>query len=618
MRSKNNFCSLLILFFILIFNLNSFAQLANTPWPMFQNNHQHTGGSPYAGPEQPELKWIYNAPNNDPFALTSVSIGIDGTLYIPSYRDWNWELLAINPEGYLKWNISIPQRSYGAPTINEDGTIYYSCSYGGVTALNANGTPKWVYNEPNMRISTGILIDANGSIYFGTEDPPSFTTGQLYALNGDGSKKWSVEVGRVTGSSPCIGIDGTIYVGSVSTNKLWAINPNSTVKWSYLLNDYINYPAIVGPDGTIYIASHGQKLYAITPSGNLKWTCDIGIIDSHPAPAIAEDGTIYIGCSNKKLYAIYQNGNIKWTFITGGKIETSPIVDKNGIIYCGSNDGNLYALRPDGTEKWRYYIGSTDFRCSPSIDSDGTMYIPTFNGQILAIEDAGSEIPDVTPPTIYVTVDPDVLWPPNHKMLNISATIEVTDDKDPNPDVMLLSITSNEPDDAPGGGDGKTTNDIQNANYEADDREFKLRAERAGNGSGRIYTITYQATDESDNSATTSVTVTVPPNMGNSKNWGGNNSFFESNALLPNYPNPFNPKTEITYQLIELADITLKIYNTLGQEIRTLVDKNQLAGTHKIRWDGRDNFNVPVNSGYYFIVLKAGNFIETRKALLLK
>jgi hypothetical protein len=96
---------------------------------------------------------------------------------------------------------------------------------------------------------------------------------------------------------------------------------------------------------------------------------------------------------------------------------------------------------------------------------------------------------DVTPPRLRVTVSPRTLWPPDHKYVTVRAKLSVTDDADPDVEVTLLSVTSNEPDD--GRGDGNTTNDI----VIVDDTTFRLRAERSDKGKGRVYTIKYQAVD---------------------------------------------------------------------------------------------------------------------------
>ncbi len=91
-------------------------------------------------------------------------------------------------------------------------------------------------------------------------------------------------------------------------------------------------------------------------------------------------------------------------------------------------------------------------------------------------------------------------------------------------------------------------------------------------------------------------------------------------ALHQNFPNPFNPDTTIKYDLAESADVTLQIYNVLGQVVRTLVaSEAQNAGRYQIRWNGMDDRGVPVSSGIYFYQISAdGMFSDVRKLMLLK
>jgi len=107
------------------------------------------------------------------------------------------------------------------------------------------------------------------------------------------------------------------------------------------------------------------------------------------------------------------------------------------------------------------------------------------------------------PPSLDVTVTPNSLFPVNHKYVDVNATFNASSDTT---SVDLLSITSNEPDDSTG--DGKTINDI----VIVDNDSFQLRAERAGNGSDRVYTITYQATNSCGATTTATAFVTVPHN----------------------------------------------------------------------------------------------------------
>lgn len=116
-------------------------------------------------------------------------------------------------------------------------------------------------------------------------------------------------------------------------------------------------------------------------------------------------------------------------------------------------------------------------------------------------------IEDTTPPDLMVSVNLDSLWPPNHKLNTVEATIVVNDVCDTNPAISLVSVTSNEPDN--GIGDGNTTNDIQGVDIGTDDREITLRAERSGRGNGRIYTLTYDATDMAGNNAPAEAEVIV-------------------------------------------------------------------------------------------------------------
>jgi len=88
--------------------------------------------------------------------------------------------------------------------------------------------------------------------------------------------------------------------------------------------------------------------------------------------------------------------------------------------------------------------------------------------------------------------------------------------------------------------------------------------------------------------------------------------------LSQNYPNPFNPRTHIVYQLPQADHVTLAVYNVMGQAVCGLVDGPQAAGEHEVIWDGQDEAGRAVASGIYFYQLVAGEFVETKKMLLLK
>ncbi len=89
-------------------------------------------------------------------------------------------------------------------------------------------------------------------------------------------------------------------------------------------------------------------------------------------------------------------------------------------------------------------------------------------------------------------------------------------------------------------------------------------------------------------------------------------------SLLQNYPNPFNPETQISYKLSAGGFTSLSVYDLLGREIKTLVSKEQSAGSYTISWNGKNEFGNSVPSGVYMYTLKTGSFCESRKMILMK
>ena len=88
--------------------------------------------------------------------------------------------------------------------------------------------------------------------------------------------------------------------------------------------------------------------------------------------------------------------------------------------------------------------------------------------------------------------------------------------------------------------------------------------------------------------------------------------------LNQNYPNPFNPSTAISYQLSGVSLVSLKIYDLLGREMVTLVNRQQAAGPYTVHWGGTDKHGEIVTSGIYLYQLRAGANVSTRKMLYMK
>src|SRR5271170_4570814 len=198
-----------------IIGTSSHAQLAPTSssWPIFHHDLSHTGLSPFnTSSNAGALKWEFATGNH---VESSPSIGSDGTIYFGS-DDGN--VYAVNSYGGMTWKFQTqissvtgaPQIVRSSPAIGTDGTIYFGSeggkSYGGVYALNPNGTQKWFFLT-HFDVDSSPAIGADGTIYIGTA---GFT---LVAINSNGTQKWKDTFGSFVVSSPAIGSDGTVYIG---------------------------------------------------------------------------------------------------------------------------------------------------------------------------------------------------------------------------------------------------------------------------------------------------------------------------------------------------------------------------------------------------------------------
>ncbi len=152
---------------------------------------------------------------------------------------------------------------------------------------------------------------------------------------------------------------------------------------------------------------------------------------------------------------------------------------------------------------------------TPSCDPDGTYGLGDTDVAVTcgaASATCTATVSDTTAPVVTVTTVPTYLWPPNHRMASVTATVTVSDACDGSTTVVLADATSSEPDD--GVDDGHTTNDIQDATLGTADFLVKLRAERSSSGPGRTYTLTYEATDDGGNTGSGSADVVVPYSLG--------------------------------------------------------------------------------------------------------
>ena len=162
-------------------------------------------------PNNGTLRWRFKTGH---YIKGPPSIADDGTIYIGSWDDY---LYALYPNGTMKWRHQVGLGTESNPSIGPDGTIYVGGGY--LYAVNPNGTRRWAFDFGSNRHShqSSPAISADGIIYIsviiGDDDG-----GEILAVNPDGTERWRKWIGENKGqSSPSIGSDGTVYVGSAST-----------------------------------------------------------------------------------------------------------------------------------------------------------------------------------------------------------------------------------------------------------------------------------------------------------------------------------------------------------------------------------------------------------------
>lgn len=241
---------------------------------------------------------------------------------------------------------------------------------------------------------------------------------------------------------------------------------------------------------------------------------------------------------------------------------------------------------------------------------------------------------DVEPPVIHdLTAFPPILWPPNHKMKDVDVDYTSTDNC-PGPITCNVTVTSDEPEN--GTGDGDLSPDWQTI----DDHNIKLRAERAGTGDGRTYTITVSCTDQHGNTGTATTTVLVPHDMrsreirqlvfqywahghkhGNTlgETWEEmpagqgrsvvivNGDDIEMSTLIRVYPNPSTNYFTMNIQTNNKEKISVRLIDMMGRVVEV---RNNLSGTQSLKMGNN------LRSGIYVAEIKQGE--ETQQVKLVK
>jgi outer membrane protein assembly factor BamB len=425
----------------------------------------------------------------------------------------------------LKWayDLGVGKGSWAWIVVDSSGVIYVPRG-DSLLSMNPNGSLRWACG---VRAKTTPAIGYDGTVYVGSAYA-------VHAIDHGGTEQWFYPtIGRIDRSSPVISSDGTVYIGCTD-DTLHAVNPDGTRKWVYPTRGRVQCCPAIGSDETIYVGSYDDSLHAINPDGTRKWAFHGGG-ELWSSPAIGEDGTIYIGSAGQPetccLFAVNPDGTERWTYAVTHWILSSPAIAPGGTIYIIGYDDTLHAVNADGTRKWARYLSGTtsDF----AVDANGTVYIA--NKDLWAINADG---------TLKWCLENGSIW--NSPAIGPDGTIYTASyaPSSPIPD-SLYAI-----------GPGQPIGDSRGYNS-----ELKLSYSR---------------------------------------------------------PNPFNRSSMISYQVPVPGHTVLSIHDKTGCLVRTLLDGTKPVGEYAIEWDGKDEKGTDVSNGAYFYRLAMDGFVATRKAIVLQ
>lgn len=465
----------------------------------------------------------------------------------------------------------------------------------------------WRKDMP-LGILHGPVIGYNDNLFLGTHAFRGFTGGTenyFYSLDKKGNSLWTfiTQGAEANVAGPTLANDGIIYFASIGAGGLYALNSNGTLKWNnekFAATYFTRFIPV--SKNFLILMPIIDTLYIIEPETGT-------VIDSKYTPNITDHDivfsaggdTIYffsgrIGTQDpKKLNAATIQGEHLWSFEIFHNYGT-PLVDNNNRIYFFGNDTegkHLYCFNPEGNTIWKYQLDNREFYenySSPTIDRNGNIIFPS--SLYLSPNDSG-----------YITsidYNGNLNWRTTighywndgafiNSGLVCDAEGKIYCGSSNGTNTNFWCIDSN----------GTILWKLSLEGYEYD-------TSPAINSEGTLYIGTHLGS-LNQNHVRNLIAIN---DEGMSLEDENQEMTFR---LYQNYPNPFNPSTHIDFMLMERTKVSLKVFNALGQEIKTLVNEEMIPGYYSRIFEEKD-----LPSGVYFYELVTDQTRTTRKMLLLR
>jgi outer membrane protein assembly factor BamB len=227
-------------------------------------------------------------------AESSPSEGPDGTLYVGTVEG---DLVAVAPDGSIRWRNGFGSGLHGSPAVREDGTVLAGDGVGRFRGVSAAGATLFEVRFGDAVGSSSPLLVPEGSIT-GCRD------GRLYAVGPAGGMLWSAPISPTPlAGSPAAGSSGSVLVGS-NSGWIHAVDAKSgRILWKQPVGSALTGPLATSAEGIVYAGTDGGRLLGIAPGGATLWKLEIGASIAGGV-AVDSDGTIYVGDALGRLTAV--------------------------------------------------------------------------------------------------------------------------------------------------------------------------------------------------------------------------------------------------------------------------------------------------------------------------
>ena len=392
-----------------------------------------------------------------------------------------------------------------------------------------------VFNTPPTAVAAGggavECAGAGGGVAMldgtGSTDPDS-TPGTEDDI---ASYEWYEDYGapgqRSLGSGAALGVPLALGPHALTLKVTDRAGDSSTASITVTVAD-TKSPLLVCPSASLSAECMGPTGAPMNVMATATDSCSgsVTITNDHTAAGADASGTYPLGTTIVGFRAVDPSGNVATCSVPVRIVDTTPpILDCPTALPAAECQGAGGAYVTVGATAHDLCGGVTvsNDHTANGTDASGPYLLGTTRVGFTATDAAGNPatcstsvtVRDTLPPSLTLHTDPATLWPPNHEMIPVRVWWEATDLCNPAAvSVQLVSATNSEPDDAAGNDDGATKGDIQGDDIGTPDTALLLRAERNGKGPGRVYTLTYRASDGSGNTTPGLATVIVPHDQG--------------------------------------------------------------------------------------------------------